>query len=485
MLSKKIFVLVSLLLVSFLLVGCGTTPLIVDNHAPVITSTAVTEATVGVEYTYNVNANDPDGDALTYSLIRNPSGMEIDEDTGLITWEDPIEGSHGVTVKVSDGVLYVTQSFTVTVMPVAELTEIVVDPDTMALEVEGTGTFQVIAHYSFGLTKDVTHDTDCVYTLPTPNAGVITVTAGSVEADGVGTDTIFISYTEGGITATDNISVTISKVRIPMEIIVDLPTFTAGIPYWFTVGIKANDDVGKLVVASLSGDLEVIGDLEIEEGSGLNFETDEFIVEDATANFRGTFTSEGTYTITIEVKTTDGISLCSKEITILVEAIKVGDIYEGGIVAYILQSDDTGYVEGETHGLIAALTDQSEGIYWHETNGGVTGATATALGTGNANTDLIIALYGEENNAAKLCLDYTNDDTGTGIYSDWFLPSKDELSKLYDNRVAIDGFATDNAYWSSSELSGDFAYRQFFTDDGIPAYSSKSFLHRVRAVRYF
>jgi hypothetical protein len=96
-------------------------------------------------------------------------------------------------------------------------------------------------------------------------------------------------------------------------------------------------------------------------------------------------------------------------------------------------------------------------------------------------------LYGEENNAAKLCLDYTNDDTGTGIYSDWFLPSKDELSKLYDNRVAIDGFAIDNAYWSSSEygLSGVFAYRQFFTDDGIPAYSSKSFLHRVRAVRYF
>ena len=138
MLSKRILVLVSLLLVSFLLVGCGTTPPIIDNYTPVITSDPITTATVGEEYTYDVDATDPNGDTLTYSLIRNPSGMGINENTGLITWGYPTVGNFGVTVEVSDGLLSVTQPFTIVVLPVAKLIEIVVTPDTMALEVGGT-----------------------------------------------------------------------------------------------------------------------------------------------------------------------------------------------------------------------------------------------------------------------------------------------------------------------------------------------------------
>ncbi|GAH09113.1 unnamed protein product, partial [marine sediment metagenome] len=117
-------------------------------------------------------------------------------------------------------------------------------------------------------------------------------------------------------------------------------------------------------------------------------------------------------------------------------AVAVGESYGGGIVAYIFQDngidpDDPGYVEGEQHGLIASAADLSASIYWHATNTGITGATATALGTGEENTDKIIALYGAETNAARVCYDYINDDTGTGVYSDWYLPSKDELNKLW------------------------------------------------------
>jgi len=90
----------------------GTTPL---NNAPVITSTAVTSVTKDELYSYDVNATDSDGDTLVYSLTTKPSGMSINSSTGLITWTPTTSGSYNVTVKVSDGELFATQSFTIAV----------------------------------------------------------------------------------------------------------------------------------------------------------------------------------------------------------------------------------------------------------------------------------------------------------------------------------------------------------------------------------
>jgi len=85
------------------------------NYSPDITSTAITSATKGQPYSYNVDAIDSDGDTLTYSLTTKPSGMTINSSTGLITWTPTTSGNYNVTVKVSDGELSDTQSFTVTV----------------------------------------------------------------------------------------------------------------------------------------------------------------------------------------------------------------------------------------------------------------------------------------------------------------------------------------------------------------------------------
>jgi len=86
------------------------------NNAPYITSTPITEAIPKIEYVYDVNAADLDGDVLTYSLLEGPSGMTINSATGLITWTPGAndEGNFIVTVMVSDGSLNDTQSFTVT-----------------------------------------------------------------------------------------------------------------------------------------------------------------------------------------------------------------------------------------------------------------------------------------------------------------------------------------------------------------------------------
>jgi hypothetical protein len=84
------------------------------NLTPTITSIPVTSATVGQLYSYDVKANDPNSDVLSYSLSIKPSGMEI-APTGFISWIPTVSGIFDVTIEVSDGELSGTQSFTITV----------------------------------------------------------------------------------------------------------------------------------------------------------------------------------------------------------------------------------------------------------------------------------------------------------------------------------------------------------------------------------
>ena len=164
--------------------------------------------------------------------------------------------------------------------------------------------------------------------------------------------------------------------------------------------------------------------------------------------------------------------------------LAVGDSFQGGKVAYILQSGDPGHTAGEIRGLIAATSDQGTGIAWWNGNYTSTGATATALGSGSTNTTAIITSQGNTGSyAAKICRDYTD-----GIYHDWYLPSDDELTKLYLNRTAIGGFSygpyEGSGYWSSTETGSSNAWRRMFL--GGSNFSAWKYLpYNVRAVRSF
>ena len=93
-----------------------------ENQPPIITSTAVTSATVGEAYIYDVEAADSEGDTLTYTISviygPPPTGMTINPITGLISWIPTTTGYYNVTVEVSDDgspVKSTTQSFTIIV----------------------------------------------------------------------------------------------------------------------------------------------------------------------------------------------------------------------------------------------------------------------------------------------------------------------------------------------------------------------------------
>lgn len=109
--------------------------------------------------------------------------------------------------------------------------------------------------------------------------------------------------------------------------------------------------------------------------------------------------------------------------------------------------------------MIAATSDVSSS-YWGCLDIVIPGADGTAIGTGNQNTLDIVSGCATAGIAAKLC-----NDLVTGGYADSFLPSKDEIYKLYLNQSLIGGFSSAE-YWSSSEESGYNAYFCNFREQG-------------------
>jgi len=171
------------------------------------------------------------------------------------------------------------------------------------------------------------------------------------------------------------------------------------------------------------------------------------------------------------------------ELTFTTNPPSVGDEYQGGKIAYILKQGDPGYVTGEFHGIIATVADLPDMYTWNDGTWPFIGSTSTAIGSGSANTTAIVNAQDNGTYAAKACYDLVQ-----GGYSDWYLPSQDELHMMFLNRTLIGGFDTtyDVYYWTSSEYTTDMSFMEtFFFSDGYRGFQGKHVPLKVRPVRSF
>jgi uncharacterized protein (TIGR02145 family) len=156
------------------------------------------------------------------------------------------------------------------------------------------------------------------------------------------------------------------------------------------------------------------------------------------------------------------------EVSFTTLSFAIGQSYGGGIIFYI---DGT-----SQHGLISATSDQTSAPWGCSPNSIC--CTFTAIGTGQANTTAIINGCSTAGIAARIC-----DDLVLNGYSDWFLPSKDELNQMLLQNATIGSFSN-GYYWSSSERSSSFAWDQLFVF-GSQNYDLKGSTYYVRAIRAF
>lgn len=241
------------------------------NQAPVFTSTPVLSAIEIQPYSYDVDATDPDGDTVTYSLATAPAGATIDPVSGLISWTPDATQTAGqdFTVQATDngtGIMSEIQSFTVAVTDVNQPPFILSLPVTDATE---------LVLYEYDVNGDDPDPGDTwQYTLEeAPAAAAINASTGEItwtpSAMDAGSHFFRVRQTDDGtppMFTEQTFTVTVADVNQPPTI-TSSPVLTGSELVAYTYDVDATDvDTGTTLTYSL--DTAPAGAV-IDAGTGL------------------------------------------------------------------------------------------------------------------------------------------------------------------------------------------------------------------------
>ena len=154
-----------------------------------------------------------------------------------------------------------------------------------------------------------------------------------------------------------------------------------------------------------------------------------------------------------------------------VRRYEVGDTGPAGGIVFYDKGDDSGgwrYLEAWT---------SDEGTCRWKTIAYATNTYGGGIGRGYINTYTV--LTGTQHPAAEVARNATH-----GGFNDWFLPSRDELNLMYQQREVIGGFAP-VFYWSSTDAGTFWASGKSFGHDRHQYFDSSTAWNQVRLIRAF
>ncbi len=118
-----------------------------QNAAPTISGTPVTAVVAGTAYSFQPNANDPDGNALGFSIANKPSWANFSTTTGRLSGTPTTAATHaGITISASDGTASTSlPAFSLTVSAPSNRAPVISGAPATSINVGGTYSFTPVA----------------------------------------------------------------------------------------------------------------------------------------------------------------------------------------------------------------------------------------------------------------------------------------------------------------------------------------------------
>ena len=393
----------------------GTVNLVIvePNRLPIATAQSVT---TNEDTTKNIilSGTDIDEDTLTYSIVTEPSNGTFA--SGVYTPNTNFSGTDSFTFTANDGSL-TSSSATVSVTvnsvndtPIATAQSVTLDEDTTKnITLSGTDIDEDILTYSI---------------VTEPSNGTFASGVYTPNADYFGSDSFTFTANDGSLTSSSaTISITITDVAEPNQ----PPTVDAGADANITVGDNytpsptSNDPDGTITTTVWK-----------QGTTTLTFPKSDFTV--------------GIHTLTVTVTDDDGAT-ATDTLTVTVNS-NCTPLHKTGQTTSHHNNDDGDYQKGATRSYTRddvnqIVTDNVTNLMWQD-NESITKSWDTATG---------------------YCSNLT-----LGTYSDWRLPTIEELVYLVDRgrtNLAIDPkfqSIVSGYYWSSTTLAdnSNFAWIVYF-----------------------